>query len=193
MVNSKDDKSKSLDVLKKYITNLSPKTKVKLLLVVVSVLILVVVYYNFVVSESQVGQDKVDSVTNNSYYVSSIDYCDALEQKLCRVLSNIDGLGKVEVMVTLSSSLELVYASSLEDHNSSIFDKEDNGNVFSPIIIDNNGKEEPLIVKEVLPKVKGVLVVCENLDSVNKKLDIIYAVQSLLDINISNIQVLSNN
>ena len=188
-------KKNSIDAIRIYFSNLSPKAKIKTLIIVVLVACIVVIGINMSSTATIAGNNTETSFVSSGYYMSSIDYCNVMEQKLRNVLSNISGLGNVEVMISLDSSMELIYAESYDKvSNNSIFtENSEKNNVYAPIIIDNNGKEEPLIVKEILPKIKGVLIVCENIDSVSKKLNIIQSVQSLLDINISNIQVLSND
>ena len=182
--------------IKNYISKMPSKLKIKIFICIAAVSVLFVLYNNFVKTSEK--ENFVTTTTNQySYYVSSIDYCAKVEEKLKRVLSNLDSIGSVEVMVTLDSSMELVFAeSNKSDSSNSIFDsaiKDEVDNVSSPIIIDTNGKEEPLIIKEVLPRIKGVLVVCSGTNNISTKLDIMHAVQSLLGIDLNNIQVLFNS
>ena len=194
-----ENKAQIFSNIKKYIINMPSKVKIKIIVCVAILAILFVLYQNFIgVSDFDTDKTITTSSSKYSYYVSSIDYCKEVEEKLKKVLSNLDSVGNIEVMVTLDSSMELVFAESNKNSNSSsIFDTTINDDakesVSSPIIIDANGKEEPLIIKEILPKIKGVLVVCSGTNNVSSKLDIMYAVQSLLGIDLNNIQVLFNS
>ncbi len=191
-----EDKDKGVGIiasLKGVFGKMTMATKVKLLLLIVLVAVILVVSNNFI----NISDTSVVPTSNSgkyTYYVSSLDYSAQLEDKLEEVLSNLDGVGKVEVMISLESSVELVFAESSNGakDNDSIFTNDSyTVDVSSPIIIDSGNREEPLIVKEILPKIKGVLVVLSGSESVATKLSIIQAVQSLLDVNVSNIQVLS--
>ncbi|MBE5735299.1 MAG: hypothetical protein E7361_02510 [Clostridiales bacterium] len=188
-----DNKGESiLNTIREKLSNMSISTKVKWLLVIVVMGVILVVASNYS-AEKNIMSTAKDTVSNYTYYVSSLDYCARLEEKLEKVLSNIDGVSGVEVMISLDSSLELVLAESSSNDKEDLLGNNYSVDVSSPIIIDNGDKEEPLIIKEILPKVKGVLVVLSGQQSVATKLSIIQAVQSLLDINVSNIQVLSGS
>ena len=132
--------------------------------------------------------------TTNSYYTSSLDYSKEIERKLTNVLKNVSGAGKVSVMVTLSSSLEIVYAENIDEKNNSTISETSTTSSINTsqntILVKNNGANMPLIVKEILPEIKGVVVVSEGAKDVNVKLKIIQAIKALLDIPSSNIQVL---
>ena len=187
--------------LKKYTSKLKDKlTNSKLFkiknfkLVGLMVLLIAVVIGYFFISKSNTKTTSASKATN-SYYTSSLDYAKALETKMQNVLSNISGSGKVSVMVTLSSSLEIVYAESIDEKNNSSVSSNNStstkNTTSNTIIVKNNGINSPLVVKEILPEIKGVVVVCEGAKDVNIKLKIVQAVKALLDIPSNNIQVFS--
>lgn len=187
--------------LKKYTSKLMDKlTNSKLFkiknvkLVGLVVLLTAVVVGYFFISKSSTKTTSASKATN-SYYTSSLDYAKALESKMQNVLSNISGSGKVSVMVTLSSSLEIVYAESVDEKNNSSVSSNNStstkNTTSNTIIVKNNGVNSPLVVKEILPEIKGVVVVCEGAKDVNIKLKIVQAVKALLDIPSNNIQVFS--
>ncbi len=187
--------------LKKYTSKLKDKlTNSKLFkiknfkLVGLVVLLIAVVVGYFFISKSSTKTTSASKATN-SYYTSSLDYAKALETKMQNVLSNISGSGKVSVMVTLSSSLEIVYAESVDEKNNSSVSSNNStstkNTTSNTIIVKNNGVNSPLVVKEILPEIKGVVVVCEGAKDVNIKLKIVQAVKALLDIPSNNIQVFS--
>ena len=63
--------------------------------------------------------------------------------------------------------------------------------VEEPIIITQNGEETPLVLMEILPVVKGVVVVAEGAKDVGVKLQLLEAVQALLSLSSGNIQILT--
>ena len=187
--------------LKKYTSKLMDKlTNSKLFkiknvkLVGLVVLLTAVVVGYFFISKSSTKTTSASKATN-SYYTSSLDYAKALESKMQNVLSNISGSGKVSVMVKLSSSLEIGYAESVDEKNNSSVSSNNStstkNTTSNTIIVKNNGVNSPLVVKEILPEIKGVVVVCEGAKDVNIKLKIVQAVKALLDIPSNNIQVFS--
>ena len=186
-------KSGLLDRAKAFFNKLASVNKIKTIALVAVLAVIGVLCLKYKPATS--NKSTSDSVAAGGYYVSSIDYCNTLEQKLASVLSNIEGVGNVKVMVTLSSSLELVLANSTElksnSSNGSTINNSYTVDVSTPILIDSDTGETPLVVKEILPKISGVLVVCKGADNVKTKLDIVQAIKSLTNINSSNIQVLS--
>ncbi len=131
------------------------------------------------------------SPSQSSYQsTSTTEYATMLEKKLSSVISQINGAGNVSVMVTLSSGPEYVYATSDEEKtNTSI----NNGTTTTsttttsePVIISN----DTVVVKEIMPTVSGVVVVASGAGDTKVKLEILKAIQALLDVPQMNIEVL---
>ena len=163
----------------------------KIILLSILLIFIIFLYYRF----SSLNKSSSTSLNySNSYYTSSLEYAKEIENKLVSVLSNISGAGKTTVMVTLSSSLEIIYAESVDEKNNSTISEttstSSTNTSQNTIIVKNNGENMPLIVKEILPNIKGVVVVCEGAKDVSIKLKIVQAVKALLDIPSNNIQVL---
>jgi stage III sporulation protein AG len=145
------------------------------------------------------GFTKTADTTANfkNEYTTSTAYAEFLENKLSQTLSSIAGAGKVSVMVTLESGPELVIATST-DQKTNTSQSGDNKTesitvVENPVIISQNGASRPLILMEILPKVQGVIVVAQGADNVKVRLDLLNAIQGLLDISGSNIQIFVSN
>lgn len=73
-------------------------------------------------------------------------YTQELEERLEKIISTISGVSDVRVLITLESGSELIYAS------------DDSENTEKHVVV-NNGL---VLVKENLPKIKGVAVVCKG-------------------------------
>lgn len=126
-----------------------------------------------------------------SKQTNAIDYSDPisryvnnLESKLSNVLSNVSGAGKVCVIISVESGMETVLAMQTTTKESA------NGQIevlTSPIII--NGKT--VVLKEMYPKVKGVLIVAEGAKSIAVMTKLQQATMSLLDIEINQIEILT--
>ena len=121
---------------------------------------------------------------------STTEYASMLESKLESIIAKIDGVGNVSVMITLSSGPEYVYATDEETQTNK---NESNGTITStsistssPVIISN----EMVVIKEIMPSVGGVVVVAGGAGNTKVKLEIIKAIQALVDVPQANIEVL---
>lgn len=132
-----------------------------------------------------------------SDYTSSMEYAKILETKLSSTLSAISGAGKVEVMITLESGPELVIATSTDKKTntteSGSSKTESVTVVENPVIVMQNGTSKPLVLMEILPKVKGVIVVSQGANNIKVKLDLLNAIQALLSISPNSIQIFASN
>lgn len=155
---------------------------------IVLLVLIVSVYYTLFANDSKTEESAIS-------YTSSLEYCKVLEQKLCSVLSNVNGAGNVSVMITLESGPELKIATQIDEKTNT--NTNSNGTTTSvtvveePIIVTQNGEEQPLVLMEILPVVKGVVVVAEGAKDVKVRLDLLEAVQALLGLANSNIQILA--
>ncbi len=136
-----------------------------------------------------------NSTISSVSYTSSLEYSNILENKLKKVLSNIKGVGNVSVMVTLESGPELKIATQIDERTNTTTNSSGTTTsvtiVEEPIIITQKGEDSPLVLMEILPTIKGVVVVAEGAKDVGIKLQLLQAVQALLDLPSENIQILS--
>lgn len=128
--------------------------------------------------------------TSSLSATSTTEYVSMLEQKLENIVAKINGVGNASVMITLSSGPEYVYATDEETQSNK---NEANGTTTSttittssPVIISN----EMVVIKEIMPKVGGVVVVASGAENTKVKLEIIKAIQALVDVPQANIEVL---
>ncbi len=131
--------------------------------------------------------------------VESSSYEADLELKLAALLSKIDGVGAVNVMITLEESEEIVFQtdSSLE---SSVTEETDsdggqrtvnsNSYSYSTVLSGDSSNGEPYVIKQIYPKVAGVVVIAEGAGSAGIQTQISEAVQALFDIPVHKIKVL---
>lgn len=127
----------------------------------------------------------VVSIKNESADKQSFsnEYVNDLEKRLENVLSKIDGVGKVSVVINVESGMEtvLAYKKTVVENSSGKQMEE------TPIIV--NG--QTVVLKELFPRITGVLVVAQGVDSIIVLTKIQQATTSLLDININQIEILS--
>lgn len=127
-------------------------------------------------------------------------YVENMEQKLENVLKKVDGIGDVEVMLTVKSSKEQV---ALKDGtNSQTSNSETDSQGGSRVESDtskseetvmsqsNAGETSPYVVKEICPEVEGVLVIARGGDDAKIISEINSAVQVLFDVPAHKIKVM---
>ena len=137
--------------------------------------------------------------------VNSADNVDRLEaslaQRLEKVLTLINGVGEVKVTVNLASSTQKDFAVNTTTNNKTTKEQdqkggnrvitENNENGQMVLVRENQGsKEDPVVVKETKPEVKGVIVVAEGAGDAGVKADLMNAVQVYLDIPLYKVIVL---
>jgi stage III sporulation protein AG len=102
---------------------------------------------------------------------STQDYENTEENRLKAILEDINGVGRVNVMVTIEGTEEQVPAVNVNDSTSDTKEKDNTGgtrdtkqqNNGSTVVFSNDGsKNMPLILKTYKPKVVGVVVVAEG-------------------------------
>ena len=107
------------------------------------------------------------------------------EEKLQKLLSEIEGTGKVRVMITYESGDEDVFAFNKDES----YEKEDGRYSNDYVIIDGEKGETGLKLKTVYPKIKGVAVVCSGASDPVIKEQIVSLISALFDISTKNISV----
>lgn len=126
------------------------------------------------------------------------DYASCLEERLEEMLSQMDGVGRVEVMVTVADSGERVLE---KDVNSTVTDTAETDSAGGSRNISERVQEEvtiytekgsesyPYVQKEKLPAVEGVVIVAEGGDNMTVVSDISGVVKALLPVEAHRIKV----
>ncbi len=123
-----------------------------------------------------------------------------IEDELASILSKMQGVGRVDVMITYASGKESIPAYDTKRNESSTEEKDSGGGTRSisqgeydsTVVYEDrqSGGKSALILKELQPVVKGVVVVADGADSPQVRERICSAVQVLMDIPIHKIQVM---
>lgn len=124
------------------------------------------------------NDDNKNKQESNKNETLSINYEDDLEE----ILSQIRGVGDAKVMLTYSSTFEknIAYEKNLNEN-----EKKDGDSVINETSSQNNvvlSNGEPFVIKEIYPKIQGVIVVTKGADDILVKQDIINAVTTALNI-----------
>ena len=111
------------------------------------------------------------------------EYVNNLEQKLERLLNDVDGAGRVSVAISVDSGMETVLAMTTTTKESSSGREVVN----TPVVV--NGKT--VVLKENYPSVSGVLIVAEGAKNISVYNKIQQATISLLNVKPSRIEILA--
>ncbi|KGG81428.1 hypothetical protein Y919_00250 [Caloranaerobacter azorensis H53214] len=193
---------KILDLLKEKFDNNNLMTT--LTIIVVLGAIILIATSSFVgetdkksVPETVLYQES-SSVKSNSKIIE--DYASTIERKLEDILSSIDGVGKVKVMVTLEDTAERIPAINTTRTEEKTSEKDSKGgirevskqNYSEQIVVNNSDDDSLVIIKEVKPKVKGVIVVAEGADDLYIKEKLYEAVKTVLGISGNRVGIFSS-
>ncbi|MBQ8545908.1 MAG: hypothetical protein IJ437_03080 [Clostridia bacterium] len=104
-------------------------------------------------------------------------YTSELEEKIEQFLLNVDGIRNVNVIVTLDTSGEQVYAQ--------------NEGSYDFLTITSNGKQSPVYIGEIYPNVRGVAIACTNGSQDEVKNKITRLISAYLGISSNRIEIVS--
>lgn len=123
-----------------------------------------------------------------------------IEEKLKSILSQVQGVGKVDVMITYETTSENVPAYDTKKNMNRTEEKDGDGGTRSieqeeydsTLAYEESatgGGKAPVILKELEPKVRGVLVVAEGAENISVRERICSAVSVVLDIPMHKVEV----
>lgn len=153
---------------KKSFKDLLKKVKPEYLMIAAAAIIVLILF----------GSSFVKTQTEKDYNVN--DYVDMLETKLSDRLSELDGAGKVNVIISVKSGMRSEIAT--EKQVGGIGDR----TTETPVLI--SGK--PLVLGEIYPEICGVIIMAKGAENVKVRLSLIIATQTFLDVSSDKIQVL---
>ena len=127
------------------------------------------------------GTANVTSVKSENVSVSDIN------RDLEKILSRVEGAGRVNVLINYNQSGEKILAYDME---SNVNEKESGkeNNTKSEVVYDGN--KMPVILKEYMPRVEGVIIVAQGGNIENVKKQLIAGTVALLGIDEHKIEVL---
>ena len=125
-------------------------------------------------------------------------YAASLEERLTESLSQVAGVGKVKVMITLKSSQELVVEKEQPVSRSSTNESDFQGGSRitsqsetgeNTVYRTDGNLSEPYVIKTLPPQIEGVLVVAEGAGSGTVNRTIVEIIQALFGVEAHKVQV----
>ena len=191
-------------VRKKDKTEKRKLTLTESLIVIIALGIIIILAGSYIANSNKKEEDAVGYISNgledtpndNISSMSSFDGQDVvsdIERRLAELLSNVEGAGEVSVMVYADTGSEMVPAYNNEQDTRN--DEKTDGK--SMEISENrqlalSGSDEPVILKVIIPQIKGVVVVAEGADDILIKAQLNDAVCTLLGIPEHRVQILKH-
>lgn len=159
-----------------------PPKKDQLLILVLLGLLLAVIAVP-VEKKQEEAEVQEEMMTPGEKEVPDTDYGSRTEQKLRELLEQVEGVGKVQVMLTFSDNgekqVEKDRSSSAEDmREETVYEER------------SSSDRTPYVVSETNPKVEGVLVIAEGGGNSRIRQEILEAVQALFGIDAHKIKIM---
>lgn len=148
---------------------------------------------------SSPNEQAVFSSKAKSGDLSITDYEELYESQLKGILEEVVGVGEVSVMVNLDSGEEVVVEKDINVRNSQTkeVDKDkatrditDSSRDERVVLVNGGQGDQPIVVKTLKPRVRGVLVVAKGAESVKVKALITDAIQKALHVEPHKISIL---
>ena len=132
----------------------------------------------------------VPEPTEQSPAATEPDYCGETERRLARILSEIDGAGEVEVMLTLKSGPAKFYQTDVETRSGVSGDRTEAERSEKTVLFSNGSAyNEPALVRTDCPSFLGALIVAPGAEDPAVQYALIQAVSSLLGLGTDQITV----
>lgn len=151
------------------------------------------------VDSSTNENSKEDAIPEGEYEYNADEYEKEMEDRLKELLESMDGVGAVQVMVTVKATTQKVVltenpytSSALEESDGEggvRTSKEESMDYNTVYVTDSNGNTVPYVLNEIMPEVEGVAIIAEGGDSPTIKDKINTVVKSLFDIEANKISI----
>ncbi|MCD7824409.1 MAG: stage III sporulation protein AG [Clostridiaceae bacterium] len=173
----------------------------KLVLLVLTGIILLVLSFPSGESDSDtVSETEETTEQNEAEALEAMEaYARQQEEDTKNILSKVEGIGEVEVMVTLAASEEKIALQDDDVSDDTVTEEDQQGGTREQssysskkesVLVEEDGTENPYVIQVNAPSVEGVVVVAEGADSGQIKKEIIEAIQALFPIEAHKIKVM---
>lgn len=172
------------------------KKKVENLSVFLIILVITLIVIKYILNDNNELTENTNlnttaTLANNNESESNYD----LEEKLEKILSQIEGVGNVSVLVTYSETSSTI-AMYNEKNTTSITEESDKSGGIRKITSEDFSKEiiedkdsNPITQKTILPKIEGSVIIAQGASNPTVKANIISAVEAATGLAIHKIQV----
>ena len=176
------------------------KKKVENLIFLLVILVITVLAMNYIWKDEGKKQESA-ATTSNTKKEENVDTSsggDNLESRMETILSQLDGVGKVDVLLTYQESTQVVpvYNTSQKVTNTTEGDAGggkrtiEESDVSQEVVYeDQNGDGKVAVQKEVSPKIEGAIIIATGASNSTVKANIVQAVEAATGLATHKIQV----
>lgn len=193
-----------LDEIKKLLNELVSKKYVANILVLLAIAIIALIFTSDFFTKDPLAKNVSREAASNSLVEAELfkGEEELVEARLKQILEKIKGCGEVEVMVTFEMGPEIIPASNIVENKDLTEEADASGgirtvrseNITENIVTSNsNSGSMPLVLKEIKPKVRGVIVVAQGGDNVEVKKQLYEAVKTVLQVSGDRVQIYAKN
>ncbi|MBW4828816.1 MAG: stage III sporulation protein AG [Clostridiaceae bacterium] len=185
---------------KEFLNKITNKKYINKLLIILIVGIMLLITASLFKDNAKEETTKKDNIEKEIKENNMEDYAYVLERKLEKILSQIKGAGNVDVMITLDETTEKIPAVNKTENQEKTSEEDSQGGVReinredSTLQVVTKGSEGSILVlKEIKPKIKGVIIVAEGAYDIEVKEQLYEAVKTVLDVSGNKVEVYSSN
>lgn len=131
------------------------------------------------------GEEKETAVQQSDTEEQQTRYREQMKQELVGLLGHVEGVGSVEVMLTLKASNEKVTLKDNTDRGNAVEEE-------TVLIEDGSRNSSPYVIQEREPELEGVVIVCDGGDDAGIKREITEAVSALFQIESHKIKIMKS-
>ena len=119
--------------------------------------------------------------TQDLSHAAEVEPSEDLQQQLEEILIKMEGVGKVQVLLTEASGTNTIYQ----------VDENRNQTNLDTVVVMNSQREETGLIKQVIPpQYRGAVIVCQGADRAGVRLAVVEAVKSVTGLSSDCIAVL---
>lgn len=187
------DKLQIYSRIKEKLNKIPGNKRTQYLIIIVMIAVILAIYFSTFTTDDTA---KPEATVSDAIIKSETAQLD-LNGQMENILSSIDGAGAVRVMITYESGTEIVPATSENTETTTTNDESDGTTKISEterkqtdiVTVQDQSNSTALVLKEKMPEVKGVLVIAEGAGDIGVKMDLLRAVQTLLNISADKVDV----
>jgi stage III sporulation protein AG len=121
------------------------------------------------------------------------------EARLASILSNMEGAGKVDVMITYETGPALVPAMDRNEMHTTATERDGESTSQTqqtdiqerPMTVDGPDGSEPMVLYQETPEIKGVIVIAEGAGDIEVYMNLERAVMTILNVKADQVEVFS--
>lgn len=156
----------------------------------VGVLLIIIAMPTTDTSSVESGNIQEETTIDSVIALDEDAYKEGLEESLADILSNVEGVGEVQVMITLKTGTEKVVEKDITLSESSGETTSELNQEEATIYAEEDGNQVPYVTQEIYPEIEGVVVAATGGGSAVVVQNITEAVQALFDVDTHKIKIM---